>query len=166
MTVDRGGDLHYPGGKRDEGRPMTEGMSQPFPAAERPRVDEAMIERLVRRFYGRVRADARLGPIFAAALGEDWEPHLLKMMDFWSSVMLTTGRYSGQPMRVHMQLQGVVPADFDIWLGLFETTSREECGAAADAFLFKAQRVADSFMRAMFYNPAFDAPAPRSAGGA
>jgi hemoglobin len=158
MTVDRGGDLHYPDGRRDEGRPMTESMARPFPAAERPRIDEAMIERLVRRFYARVRADTRLGPIFAGALGEDWEPHLRKMMDFWSSVMLTTGRYAGQPMQVHAALKGVVPADFDIWLSLFETTAREECGPAASAFLFKAQRVAESLKRGMFYDPRLDAP--------
>jgi hemoglobin len=158
--VDQSLELNYrsPDGRTDEGRPMTERRTQPFPAAERPRIDEAMIERLVRRFYGRVRADARLGPIFATALGEDWEPHLLKMMDFWSSVMLTTGRYSGQPMQVHTALRGVVPADFDIWLRLFETTAEEECGPAAGAFVFKALRVADSLKRGMFYDPRFDAP--------
>lgn len=117
----------------------------------RLRISEAMIEQLVRRFYERVRADRRLGPIFESALGADWEPHLLKMMDFWSSLMLTTGRYSGQPMQVHAALKGVVPADFEVWLGLFETTAREVCGEAAGAFL----------KRGMFYDPRFDVPAFR-----
>ena len=49
-----------------------------------------------------------------------------------------------------------MPADFDLWLGLFETTAREECGEAAGAFLFKADRVADSLRRGMFYDPARD----------
>jgi hemoglobin len=127
----------------------------------RLRISEAMIEQLVRRFYERVRADQRLGPIFESALGRDWEPHLLKMMDFWSSLMLTTGRYSGQPMQVHAALKGVVPADFEVWLRLFETTAKEVCGEAAGAFLFKAQRVADSLKRGMFYDPRLNAPAFR-----
>jgi len=71
--------------------------------------------------------------------------------------MLTSGRYSGQPMQVHAALRGVMPADFDIWLGLFEITARKECGEAADAFLFKARRVADSLKRGMFYDPTQDA---------
>jgi hypothetical protein len=40
-------------------------------------IDEAMIERLVRSFYARVRDDATLAPIFAAKI-EHWEPHLQK----------------------------------------------------------------------------------------
>ncbi|MDP2124232.1 MAG: group III truncated hemoglobin, partial [Parvibaculum sp.] len=62
----------------------------------RPATDEAEIDRLVRAFYTRIRADAVLGPIFDGVIGDNWEPHLLKMIDFWSSVMLTTGRYKGQ----------------------------------------------------------------------
>ena len=38
-------------------------------------ITEAMIERLVRAFYAKVRADAVLGPIFEARI-RDWEPHL------------------------------------------------------------------------------------------
>jgi hemoglobin len=57
-------------------------------------IDEAMIERLVRSFYARVRDDGILGPIFAAKI-EEWEAHLQKMFAFWSSVALMTGRYHG-----------------------------------------------------------------------
>jgi hemoglobin len=50
-------------------------------------VTEALIEQVVRGFYAQVRDNPDLGPIFAGAI-EDWEPHLAKMMDFWSAVML------------------------------------------------------------------------------
>jgi hemoglobin len=126
------------------------------PAGAPIHITEAMIERLVRAFYVRVRADARLGPIFEGVLGADWEPHLAKMIDFWSSLMLTTGRYSGQPMQKHAVLAGVRRPDFEIWLGLFEATAQEICGDTAGAFIFKAHRVADSLQRAMFYDPAGD----------
>ena len=70
---------------------------------ERTGIDEAMIERLVRGFYARVRADAVLGPIFEARI-KDWEPHLARMCAFWSSVALMTGRYHGTPMVKHLPL--------------------------------------------------------------
>lgn len=59
-------------------------------------IDEAMIERLVRGFYERVRGDDLIGPIFAARIS-DWEPHLQRMIAFWSSVALLSGRYHGRP---------------------------------------------------------------------
>ena len=48
-------------------------------------IDEAMIERLMRRFYEKIREDALLAPIFEARIA-DWEPHLRRMCEFWSSV--------------------------------------------------------------------------------
>lgn len=48
-----------------------------------PQVDRAFIGGLVRAFYVKVRRDARLGPIFARRIGDDWEPHLEKMTEFW-----------------------------------------------------------------------------------
>jgi len=58
------------------------------------------LERVVHAFYERVRADALLGPIFNGAI-HDWPEHLANLAAFWSSVMLTSGRYKGQPMVAH-----------------------------------------------------------------
>ena len=88
-------------------------------------IDEAMIERLVRAFYARIREDDILGPIFASRI-KDWEPHLKRMCDFWSSVVLLTGRYSGQPMRMHAPLP-VDARHFDHWLRLFQETAEAIC---------------------------------------
>ena len=116
---------------------------------------EAEIETLVRTFYGRIREDDMLGPVFARVIGEDWEPHLKKMMDFWSSAMLKTGRYNGRPMPAHMRLKDVTPAHFDRWLALFEETVDEVCAAeAAPAFKERAHRIAGSLQLGMFFNPA------------
>ena len=90
---------------------------------ERTGIDEAMIERLVRGFYAKVRADAVLGPIFEARI-RDWEPHLAQMCAFWSSVALMTGRYHGTPMAKHLPLP-VDAGHFDRWLELFEAAARE-----------------------------------------
>lgn len=52
------------------------------------------LSRLVDAFYARVRSDEELGPIFNDAIS-DWPEHLEKLAAFWSSVMLTSGRYKG-----------------------------------------------------------------------
>ena len=106
-------------------------------------IDEDMIQRLVHAFYGRVRADAVLGPIFAARIA-DWEPHLQRMCVFWSSVMLMTGRYHGRPMQAHAPLP-VGAAHFDRWLAIFAATAQDVCPApAAQHFIEKARMIAES----------------------
>lgn len=106
-------------------------------------IDDAMIERLVRGFYERVREDAVLGPIFAARI-EVWEPHLEQMFAFWSSVALMSGRYHGQPMAKHLPLP-VDARHFDRWLALFERTAHDLCPPKAAAhFTTLARRIAES----------------------
>ncbi len=65
-------------------------------------MNESSIGILVDRFYARVRQDNILGPIFAEKIGDDWEPHLETMRAFWSSLMLASGRYKGNPMLTHL----------------------------------------------------------------
>jgi len=106
-------------------------------------IDEPMIERLIRAFYGRVRRDPLLAPVFESRIA-DWEPHLDNMFAFWSSLTLQTGRYHGQPMAKHLPLP-VDARHFDRWLELFEETARETCPpAAAERFIERAHRVAES----------------------
>ncbi|MBV9995130.1 MAG: group III truncated hemoglobin [Caulobacteraceae bacterium] len=113
-------------------------------------IDEAMIERLVRRFYEAVRADPLLAPIFEAKIA-DWEPHLAKMFAFWSSVALMSGRYHGQPMQKHLPLP-VEAAHFRRWLSLFEATAREICPPpAAELFIDRARRIAESLQLGMAF---------------
>lgn len=111
--------------------------------AERTGIDETLIDRLVRAFYDRVRADSLLGPVFEARIG-DWEPHLERMVRFWSSVALMSGRYHGQPMEVHARLP-IDARHFDRWLDIFEATAREACAPPAAAhFIERARRIAQS----------------------
>ena len=106
-------------------------------------IDEALIRTLVHRFYERARQDELIGPIFNARV-KDWDEHLARLCDFWSSVTLMSGRYHGQPMPVHAALP-IEPHHFDRWLELFAATAREVCSApAAQYFIDRAQRIADS----------------------
>ena len=110
---------------------------------DRTGIDEAMIARLVHRFYEAARRDPLLGPVFEARIA-DWGPHLERMCAFWSSVALMSGRYHGQPMEKHMKLP-VDAEHFDRWLALFARTAEQEClPAAAAHFVDRAQRIAQS----------------------
>lgn len=117
-----------------------------------PVIDEETIRRLVHAFYAKVRADAALGPIFDRVIGAQWDTHLAKMCDFWSSVMLTTGRYHGNPMAAHLRLEGATPAHFQRWLALFRETAAEVCDAEAAAlFASRAENIARSLQMGMFW---------------
>jgi hemoglobin len=109
-------------------------------------VTEDMIYAVVHAFYGRIRADAILGPIFEQAIApEAWPAHLAKMCDFWSSVLLMTGRFHGSPMAVHVGIPDLSPPHFAQWLRLFRLTTAELCPpAAAELFLAKAEMIAQS----------------------
>jgi hemoglobin len=68
---------------------------------------------------------------------------------FWSSVVLMSGRYHGQPMQAHFPLT-IEPLRFNRWLALFERTVSEVCPPpAAAVFMEKARRIADSFEMAI-----------------
>lgn len=111
-------------------------------------LDEAILHRLVHRFYDRVRADPMLGPIFAARI-TDWDPHLDRMVAFWSSVALMTGRYHGAPMPAHAGLP-VNWAHFDRWLVLFRQTASEVCPPAGARYVIeRAERIAQSLHMAV-----------------
>jgi hemoglobin len=107
-------------------------------------VDEPMIERLVHAFYAKVRQDPQLGPVFNGVV-DDWDEHLAKLCDFWSSVLLMSGRFKGQPMAVHTGLPDIGPAHFARWLELFGETAAEVCPPEAAAlFGAKARQIGES----------------------
>jgi len=110
---------------------------------EQTGIDEKMIEQLVHGFYERIRADSLLGPIFNSRI-HDWDPHLRRMCAFWSSVVLSSGIYHGQPMLMHLPLP-IEARHFDRWLGLFEQTARGLFGEQiVQYFMQRARRIAMS----------------------
>lgn len=137
---------------------MTSGIAEPHIVSARPGMsaaimaetglDEGMLRALVTRFYEKVRRDAVLGPVFEARIS-DWAPHLDRMVAFWSSVALMTGRYHGRPVQAHATLP-VAGEDFDRWLDLFRATAHETCTRAGAAHVIeRAERIARSLHRAV-----------------
>lgn len=118
------------------------------------RLDEHGLQQLVEAFYARVRKDAVLGPLFNDAV-HDWPDHLGRLGAFWSSVMLGTGRYKGQPMPAHIKHRNrIAPEMFDRWLGLWQQTTNEMMSVEVAAELqAKAARIAESINLALFFKP-------------
>lgn len=112
-----------------------------------------LVYQVVHRFYGTIRKDAMLGPIFEERLAGKWDHHLVKMVDFWSSLTMQTGTYFGRPHVAHHGL-GLAPEHFEHWLKLFDATVAECCqGYVADLFRDRARRVAASLQIGLNIGP-------------
>ena len=105
---------------------------------------EDEVSALVHAFYDRVREDDALGPIFQRHV-HDWDGHLAKMVDFWSSALRGTARFRGTPMPKHVALPGLTQALFQRWLTLFaETTAALPNPAMRERADDLAARIAES----------------------
>ena len=116
-------------------------------AAEATGVDAAYIDRFVEAFYGKVRDDELLGPIFAERIAA-WPPHLARMKAFWRSVLHNSGEFAGNPMLKHIAIPGLELTHFSRWLELFYATLRElEPTSEATALVGeRARMIADSLL--------------------
>jgi len=115
--------------------------------AESLGVDEAFISSLVERFYGAVRQDDLLAPIFAERI-TDWPHHLDRMKAFWRSVLFNSGEFSGNPMLKHMVIPGLDQTHFSRWLELFYATltALEPEAEGISLVASKARSIADSLL--------------------
>ena len=116
-------------------------------AAEQIGVDADYIDHFVEAFYGKIRGDELLGPIFAERIA-DWPAHLARMKAFWRSVLHNSGEFAGNPMLKHMVIPGIELRHFSHWLDLFYETLREaEPTADATALVgARARMIADSLL--------------------
>jgi hemoglobin len=108
-------------------------------------LNKESVATLVHTFYGGVRADPVLGPVFNAAIGEHWGPHLERMVAFWTTTMLKTQPFQGNVFAKHMALNGITPEHFQRWLTMFEATAaRLFAPEVAAEFTLVARRIAAS----------------------
>ena len=129
---------------------------------------EAQLKDLVTRFYGKARCDPRLGPIFEAHVA-DWDAHIETLTRFWSSVMLTSGLYKGNPFSAHFPLAPQLDdALFNRWLALWAEAADEIFPAdIASALKLKAQRIASSLRAGLLFRCGDQTkPAPPDRAGA
>ena len=87
-------------------------------------IDETDVRLLVDKFYEKVRQDDLLAPVFEPVIGDEWEHHLGRMTDFWSTLLLYTKKFSDYPLTKHLPLD-LTKEHFDRWLLLFHSTVDE-----------------------------------------
>ena len=103
------------------------------------------VKNLVDTFYGKVREDELIGPIFNEKIQNRWPEHLAKMYTFWQTVLLGEHTYFGSPFPPHAQLP-VERIHFERWLALFSQTLDELfTGEIAKEAIWRANKMATMF---------------------
>lgn len=103
------------------------------------------VKRLVDSFYGRVRADEILAPVFETRLQDRWPEHLEKMYRFWQTVLLGEHTYYGAPFVPHAKLP-VAHMHFERWMQLFNSTVDELfTGEKAEEAKWRGNKMAGMF---------------------
>lgn len=106
------------------------------------------VRQLVDAFYGKIRSDELLGPIFNNRIPEDrWPDHLVKLTDFWETNLFGVARFKGNPSQKHVNLDAdldhqIEAFHFQHWLGLWYSTVDELfSGERAERAKFAAERM-------------------------
>jgi hemoglobin len=109
------------------------------------------IQLFVDEFYGRVRKDDLIGPVFDNVIA-DWQPHLDKMYRFWNAVLFGEPGFKGNPFAKHAPLP-IAQEHFARWLELFSETidahftgpmaleTKQRAGLMATMFMSKLDRM-------------------------
>ena len=109
------------------------------------------IKLMVDTFYEKVNLDDVLSPIFNDFAKINWETHLPRMYDFWSTILLSDGDYKGSPFDKHVPLP-IDKLHFDRWMGIFLGNLEEyfEGPMTEDAKL-RAQTISFTFQSKLEY---------------
>lgn len=106
---------------------------------------------LVNTFYGNIRANNLLGPIFEERIKDNWQPHLEKMYKFWDSILFGAATYSGKPFPPHATMN-IGQEHFSVWLELFKKTVDELFeGENANEAKHRADKIAEVFVYKIEY---------------
>lgn len=122
--------------------------------AERPDVREEDLRPILINFYERVGSDELLRPYFADV---DMDAHMSTIVDFWSTMVFQTRRYSGNAFKPHLDMPGLTHAHFARWLATLNLTVDDEfAGPHAERMKDLGQRVAYSMQIRLGISPAMD----------
>ena len=118
----------------------------------------ADIERLVNTFYGKVKEDDLIGPIFTERIksSEEWKKHEAKLSDFWESNLQFKSIYKGNPVEVHNSVDkdrdySIDHSHFGRWQLLWIANINEQFeGDVAQMAKNKARNMAHNLYLRMF----------------
>lgn len=111
------------------------------------------VRHLVETFYGSVREDPELGPIFDGVIeaGIGWPAHLDKMTRFWCALLMHRPGYDGEPRAAHARVPGLRPEHFDRWLELWRRDVRSVFDEEPARYVIeRAEHMDANFRRALF----------------
>ena len=104
------------------------------------------IQLLVDTFYGKVRLNPLIGPIFDHIIKDNWPAHLKKMYGFWQTVLLDERAYFGAPFPPHANMP-IAQEHFDNWLALWNETIDENFqGLVADEAKWRGDKMSAMFL--------------------
>lgn len=119
--------------------------------ADRPPLRDEDLHGVLAAFYDVVERDPLLAPYFATL---DMAAHLPRIVDFWSTMLFQTGRYSGSAFRPHLEMPGLTRAHFARWVATLEATvDARHAGAEAERMKELAHRVAYSMQLRLGIEP-------------
>ncbi len=119
---------------------------------------------LLASFYATLDRDPLLAPYFALL---DMSAHLPRIVDFWSTIVFHTGRYSGNAFKPHLEMPGLTAEHFARWVATLEqVVDARYSGENASAMKGLAHRIAYSMQVRLGIAPfaAFQADASPSDG--
>ena len=114
-------------------------------------VVDADLHALLTAFYESVEGEPLLAPYFAVV---DMQAHMPRIVDFWSTVLWQTGRYSGNAFRPHLEMPGLTGEHFERWLATLERTVDERfAGPSAERMKAMGHRIAYSMQLRLGITP-------------
>lgn len=123
-----------------ESAPRTEPGTIHSGASDRPDIRDEDLHALLVSFYATVADDELLAPYFAVV---DMSAHMPRIVDFWSTLLFHTGRYTGNAFRPHLQMPGLTAEHFAHWLAVLEATvDARFAGEHAEAMKSMGHRIA------------------------
>jgi hemoglobin len=107
---------------------------------------EELIRKVIPAFYRKVRLDPVLGPVFAEAIGDEWDHHIERIIQFWlTATRLGSGYESRNFLPAHLRHARIHADQLPRWLELFRETTAEYCSREAATVLVDiAQRMAET----------------------
>ena len=112
---------------------------------------EEDLHALLTDFYTRVERDALLAPYFASV---DMSAHMPRIVDFWSTIVFQSQRYTGSAFKPHLEMPGLTAAHFERWVQTLETTvDAHAAGPAAEFMKALGHRIAYSMQLRLGITP-------------
>ncbi|WP_396597961.1 group III truncated hemoglobin [Dokdonia sp. R86516] len=113
------------------------------------------VYKLVTTFYGRIRSDVYLGPIFNKHI-TDWPHHFEHLTDFWEGNLFQKRIFTGRPLQAHKRVDrdedyAINEQHFGVWLNHWVQTVDELYeGDLAEMAKFRARKIGTFFLINMF----------------